>query len=53
MLKNKSKQVSAQIPHSDCLYLAHVTDNAPALWISKGNIQNRITEMEAKSYCRL
>lgn len=31
MLKNKIKQVSAQIPHSDCLYITHVTDKVAAL----------------------
>lgn len=31
MLKNKIKQVSAQIPRSDCLYITHVTDNVAAL----------------------
>lgn len=31
MTKNKIKQVSAQIPHSDCLYVTRVTDNVAAL----------------------
>lgn len=29
--ENKIKQVSAQIPHSDCLYITHVTDSVVAL----------------------
>lgn len=51
--ENKIKQVSAQISHSDCLDVTHVTDSVVALWISKGNTQCRVAEKETKYDWRL